>query len=75
MYPSQVGGDVNMTRNVAWIMGRDLNRSIREVLKAGEKLAEEGVAEEQAKGGTLDYMCMQLEWDVADLHLEGLSAT
>jgi len=41
----------------------------------GEKLAGEGVAKEQAKGGALDYMRMQLEWDVTDLHLEGLSAT
>ena len=75
MYPSWAGGDVNATRNVAWIADRDLNHSIREVLEAGEKLVGEGVAKEQVKGGVLDYMHMQLEWDIADLHLEGLSAT
>jgi len=44
-----------------WIANRDLNCSVREVLKVAEKLMLEGVAEEQAKGGTLDYMRVQLE--------------
>ena len=44
-----------------WIANQDLNHSVREVLEVAEKLTLEGAAEEQAKGGVLDYMRVQLE--------------
>ena len=44
-----------------WITNRDLNHSVRKVLEVAEKLTLEGAAKEQAKGGTLNYMRVQLE--------------
>ena len=58
-----------------WIANRDLNLSTGEVLEAAEKFVSEGTSEEQAKWGALDHMCMQLEWDAANLHRERLGTS
>jgi len=59
--------DVHPVGDVRGVMLRKFYLAAREILKLTEKCLLEGLSEEDAKGGLLDNMCMNLEQNIAYL--------